>query len=114
MIKRTVLCIAAMALLAACGQKASTRNNSVTSPAPAASVTQGEQTRAERNAMPAATMAPMYGATSCNGGAPVWINERTHVYHVQGDPYYGRTKKGRYVCEGDAVKEGYHKAHTSQ
>jgi hypothetical protein len=84
------------------------------SPAPVASVPQTEQNAEERNAVPAATMAPMYGSTSCNGGAPVWANDRTHVYHVQGDPYYGRTKHGHYVCERDAVKEGFHKARTSQ
>lgn len=113
MIKRTVLCAAAITLLSACGQHAATRNHSYITPAPVASVPGTEQNAEERNAIPAASMAPLYGSTSCNGGAPVWVNERTHVYHVQGDPFFGRTKQGHYMCKADAIKEGDREARTS-
>jgi hypothetical protein len=42
------------------------------------------------------------------GGGPgmVWVNTDTHVYHKQGSRYYGTTKKGKYMTEADAIKEG--------
>lgn len=36
----------------------------------------------------------------------VWVNTETHVYHREGSPFYGRTKKGKYMTEADAIKEG--------
>jgi hypothetical protein len=110
MTKRIVICIAAIALLAGCGQKASTRNNSVVSPAPVASG--GGQSQSQ-GGVSAASAAPVPTGMDCAGGQPVWINERSHVYHVAGDPWYGRTKHGRYLCERDARKEGYHESSSS-
>ena len=42
------------------------------------------------------------------GGGPglVWVNTETHVYHKEGSRFYGRSKKGKYVSEADAIKEG--------
>ena len=61
-------------------------------PAPAAS------TRAE-----AAT-----NATPAPGGGHglVWVNTDSHVYHKEGSRFYGKTKKGKYLSEADAIKEG--------
>jgi len=36
----------------------------------------------------------------------VWVNTATHVYHKEGSRFYGTTKKGKYVSEADAIKEG--------
>jgi hypothetical protein len=36
----------------------------------------------------------------------VWVNTATHVYHKEGSRFYGATKKGKYVSEADAIKEG--------
>ena len=36
----------------------------------------------------------------------VWVNTDSHVYHKEGSRYYGRTLKGKYMSESDAVKEG--------
>jgi len=49
------------------------------------------------------------GATTpAPGGGPglVWVNTQTHVYHKEGSRFYGTTKKGKYVSEADAIKEG--------
>jgi len=36
----------------------------------------------------------------------VRVNTETHVYHKEGSRFYGTTKKGNYVSEADAIKEG--------
>jgi len=36
----------------------------------------------------------------------LWVNTATHVYHKEGSRFYGQTKKGKYVSEADAIKEG--------
>ncbi len=38
----------------------------------------------------------------------VWVNTETHVYHKEGSRWYGKTKKGKYMTEQDAMKEGDH------
>ena len=56
--------------------------------------------------------APLTGstgtATPASGGGRglVWVNTETHVYHKEGSRFYGTTKKGKYVSEADAIKEG--------
>jgi hypothetical protein len=97
------LVLLSASLLSNCGQKASTRTTPV-SPAPVVS----------------GPLHPMHGqseslanspnALHCGSHAPVWANSHTKVYHVQGDPYYGRTKFGGYLCEQDAIREGYRAA----
>jgi len=36
----------------------------------------------------------------------VWVNAESHIYHREGSRWYGRTKKGKYMTEADAIKEG--------
>jgi hypothetical protein len=36
----------------------------------------------------------------------VWVNTESHVYHLEGSRWYGRTKHGKYMSEQDAIKEG--------
>lgn len=98
---RTLLLVAALAFtLTACGQKAYTRTTAVT-PAP---ILSGPLHRSAGNStMLAASPTGLH----CGTQAPVWANERTKVYHLQGDPYYGRTKHGGYICEQDAVRAGF-------
>jgi competence protein ComEA len=37
----------------------------------------------------------------------VWVNTDTRVYHFEGDHWYGRTKRGKFMNEQDAIKAGY-------
>ena len=40
-------------------------------------------------------------------GGMVWVNTATGVYHRPGSRRYGKTKKGKYMLEEDAIKAGY-------
>lgn len=89
--------------LTACGQKAATRTGAV-SPAP---VESGPlHPMHGQNAMLASSASQVH----CGSEPPVWVNEHTKVYHLPGDPYYGHTKFGGYLCEQDAVRAGYRAA----
>ena len=37
----------------------------------------------------------------------VWVNLETKVFHREGDRWYGRTKRGKYMSEADANRQGY-------
>ena len=43
---------------------------------------------------------------NCGAVEAVWVNTKTHVYHEPGDPYYGRTSNGKYMCPSAAKAEG--------
>lgn len=98
-----LMLVLALPLVSACGQKASTRTSTV-SPAP---VESGPlHPMHGRNMMLASSASQLH----CGSQPAVWVNEHTKVYHLPGDPYYGRTKFGGYACEEDAVRAGYHAA----
>jgi hypothetical protein len=40
----------------------------------------------------------------------VWANSSSKIYHVEGDRWYGATKKGEWMSEDDAIKAGYRRA----
>ena len=47
------------------------------------------------------------GPPAAGGGhGLVWVNSETHVYHKEGSRFYGTTKKGKYMTEAEAMKEG--------
>jgi cytoskeletal protein RodZ len=50
--------------------------------------------------------APQATQAAGGGNGQVWVNTETHVYHKEGSKWYGRTKKGKYMSEADAAKEG--------
>jgi hypothetical protein len=61
---------------------------------------QAPSTRAEGTAAPATAPGP----------GMVWVNTATKVYHREGDPYYGKTKHGKYMTESEAIQAGYRAA----
>lgn len=73
--------------------KNSTTAASPAAPAPATAKTATSQTAAK---------APAPGG----GHGLVWVNSETHVYHKEGSRFYGTTKKGKYMTEAEAIKEG--------
>ena len=46
----------------------------------------------------------------CPTDTVVWVNTPTGVYHYSGTRYYGRTRRGAYMCEADARASGYRAA----
>lgn len=45
---------------------------------------------------------------NCGAVKPVWVNTTSGAYHEPGDPYYGHTKHGKYMCPSAARSAGYH------
>lgn len=43
---------------------------------------------------------------SCPGDRVVWVNTKSGVYHLEGERWFGRTKRGAYECEKAAQAEG--------
>ncbi len=48
---------------------------------------------------------PSPGIT-CPGDKLVWVNTRSHIYHFQGERYFGSTKYGKFMCEHAADRQG--------
>jgi hypothetical protein len=46
----------------------------------------------------------------CPSDTVVWTNTSTRVYHYSGTRYYGRTRRGAYMCEAQARAAGYRAA----
>jgi len=45
------------------------------------------------------------------GAGKVWVNTATNVYHCSGTRWYGKTKQGEYMTEGEAKAKGAHADH---
>lgn len=68
---------------------------------------------------PATRATPATPATPAQAATPaaqppargmVWVNLESKVYHYEGDKWYGKTKRGQYMTEADAIKAGYRAA----
>jgi hypothetical protein len=68
----------------------------------AASPAAASRATAKSTSTETATSPPAPGG----GHGQVWVNTESHVYHREGSRFYGTTKKGKYMTEAEAVKEG--------
>ena len=76
-----------------------------------------------KNPAPAATGAPT-GAGEfaeegqakghCPSDTVVWANLTSKVYHFSGHKDYGNTKGGAYMCEKDAISQGFRASKTEK
>jgi len=94
-------------------------------PAKAAAAAPSEPTKAAKPAPPAeppksvkpeTSKAPAAKAKTATPAATppqkgmVWVNLDSKIYHMEGDPYYGKTKKGEWMTEAEAIKKGFRKS----
>jgi hypothetical protein len=94
-------------------QAAATAANAMSTAAGNAGQAAGSMASSAKNAMSnAAGSAANAMATKPNCGAvqPVWVNLKTKVYHEPGDPAYGNTKHGEYLCPSQATAQGFRAA----
>ncbi|MEP6802082.1 MAG: helix-hairpin-helix domain-containing protein [Acidobacteriota bacterium] len=54
-----------------------------------------------------ASTAPAASYQAPSSPGMVWVNLETKIFHREGDKWYGRTKRGKYMTEGDATRAGY-------
>jgi hypothetical protein len=101
---------------------ASTTTAPAPTPAPAPASQTGSlfpwwQPSAPTSAAPSAAGAPaaagageftteLQARAGCPSDTVVLVNTQTRVYHYPGTHYYGRTRKGAYMCEADARAAG--------
>ena len=98
-----VLAIALLGL-AACGGAKSAAQNAANSAGNAAN----GMTNGATNAMGNATA--NMRVPNCGAVKAVWVNLNSKAYHEPGDPYYGKTKHGEYLCPSAAKAQGFHPA----
>ena len=50
----------------------------------------------------------------CPQETVVWLNLPTGIYHFRGERWYGRTKRGAFVCRREANLAGYQATRNGQ
>jgi len=83
------------------GTKASAAPAAQPAQQPGATAPAVKTPKAPKVAAPARVAAPPAGK------GMVWVNTDSKVYHREGSYWYGKTKKGNYMTEAEAIKAGY-------
>ncbi len=99
--------VTAAVLMSASAASARSTAQSTSTPSPSgqASPSQGSAGKSARAPANAGAVSP---GISCPGDAVVWVNLRSHGYHMQGDTFFGHTKRGRFMCKKAADAAGDH------
>src|SRR5579863_47990 len=97
---------AACAAVVLAGCSGGSNNSGSTQGAGPAATTEGQR---EQIALPTTTIAPVPNDLKCKDEI-VWVNLHTKAFHSAGDPYYGRSRSGKYMCKAAAEAAGYHMA----
>ena len=100
-----LLSLCAVFALAACGGGKSSSASSSASSAAATQAASSAPMQAAGGADAAAASVPNCGAVQA-----VWVNLNSKVYHEPGDPVYGKTKHGEYLCPSQAKAQGFRPA----
>ncbi len=98
---RSIFAVVLALTLCACGGN----KNAAQSPSPSPSA---PELSPPAGAM--STMATVPPNLNCGAVKPVWVNLRTKKYHEPGDPMYGMTKHGEYLCPSQAAAQGFKRA----
>jgi hypothetical protein len=88
--------------------KKNSSKNSATSTvttSPAAAPVAGDAASA-----PGPKTTPPKKTSSAKNVGMVWVNAQSGVYYKLGTRWYGKTKRGKYMTEAEAIKAGYHLA----
>jgi hypothetical protein len=115
---RRLCAVALLVLAASCGHKdtQSTTSTSTTVQTPSAAAPLG----GVATGAPAAGAANVPGGTGnppgftdeasakahCASDEVVWLNLKSHIYHLRGTHFYGTTKNGEYACRKEADAAG--------
>lgn len=78
--------------------------SSASSTAPSGSTAQGKPSGRGQFSTEAAAR------RSCPSDTVVWANSSSKTLHMSGDRYYGKTKRGAFMCQRQAMQDGYHVA----
>lgn len=94
-----------------CRTRHASTTATTTAPAPAPAAEPAPAPKPARASRVAHTTAGEFASEGeakghCPTDAVVWVNNRSHKYHYSGDRYYGTTKHGAYMCEGEAKAAG--------
>ncbi len=98
-----VATLATLTLAGCGGHKTTTSTDTTTNKNASMGQTSGSMGSTTTGAMSAA-------APNCGAVKPVWVNMKSKAYHESGDPYYGKTRNGKYMCPSAAQAAGYHAA----
>jgi len=122
-VTRILSAAAALALLASAGVAAAQTSNYSTnwssnpdqtyqshrwggSTMPGSSAGQGMMQNRQTAALRGGQFANESEARARCGGDVVWMNTKTHVYHMAGSRQFGQTKHGAFMCRADADRAG--------
>ena len=78
-----------------------------TKPADTSTVSKGDASTTQDSKTRTSTPSMKPQKPPRTGAGMVWVNTESGVYHEPGTRWYGKTKKGKYMLETDAIKAGY-------